>query len=104
MSSAPNFYDVAGFFAALEQIAIDQDDRMLGFHVICRAGNITCVSHGNRFSSMLLFIVALHPRPSTLINRPSLVRPSPVGELRPVGALLMRVVQIIDDGVFHFLL
>ena len=74
---------------------------MLGFHVIYRAGNITC---DNRFSSMLLFIVALHPRPSTLINRSSLVRPGPVGELRPVGALLMRVVQIIDDGVFHFLL
>ena len=34
MSSAPNFYDVAGFFAALEQFAIDQDDRVLRFHVI----------------------------------------------------------------------
>ena len=32
------------------------------------------------------------------------VRPDPVGELRPVGAMLVRVSQVLDDGVFHLLL
>ena len=32
------------------------------------------------------------------------VRPDPVGELRPVGPVLMRVGQVVEDGVFHLLL
>src|SRR5262249_10196054 len=30
--------------------------------------------------------------------------PSPVDNLRPVGAVLVRVAEIVDDGVLHFLL
>ena len=41
MSSAPNFYNVAGFFAALVQSAIDQHARVLRFHVIGKAGYVT---------------------------------------------------------------
>ena len=33
-----------------------------------------------------------------------LVRPSPIGDLRPVRPLLMRVAQIFDDLVLHLLL
>jgi len=32
-----------------------------------------------------------------------LIRPSPVGDLRPVRPLLMRITQIFDDLVLHLL-
>src|SRR5262249_23613039 len=33
--------------------------------------------------------------------RPGSVRPDPVGELRPVGAVLVRVVEVVEDRVLH---
>src|SRR5262245_19567544 len=39
-----------------------------------------------------------------LMLSPCSMRPDPIHDLRPVGAVLVRVVHVVDDGVLHLLL
>ena len=53
--------------------------------------------------SKKLFTSSFRSKPDGSAPCPSLIRPSPIGDLRPVRALFVRVAQVLDNGVLHLL-
>jgi hypothetical protein len=53
----------------------------------------------NGLSSAVIRVQPFHGSAET-----TSVRPGPVGDFRPVGAVLVRVAHVVDDGILHGLL